>query len=80
MPLTLRLYSWIVVLLDCGHTLSDSIKYICTNIKKVAPAVVWVAAILSNLLSLDRVFREDKENGTLEQIWLGGRIYDLVMY
>lgn len=43
------------------------------TLKSIAPAVIWVAAILSNLLSLERIFRDDKDSGTLEQIWLGGQ-------
>lgn len=33
-----------------------------------APAILWVGALLSALLSLDRLFRSDQEDGTLEQI------------
>ncbi len=40
---------------------------------KIAPPVLWITAILSNLLSTERLFREDLANGTLEQIWLCGR-------
>lgn len=36
----------------------------------VAPAVLWVAALLAALLSLDRLFRGDYEDGSLEQICL----------
>ncbi len=35
-----------------------------------APAVLWVGALLSSLLSLDRLFRGDFEDGTLEQWFL----------
>jgi len=35
----------------------------------VAPAVLWVAVLLSGLLSLDNLFRGDAEDGSLEQ-WL----------
>lgn len=37
---------------------------------QVAPGVVWVAALLSTLLSMDSLFRSDYEDGTLEQILL----------
>ena len=49
----------------------------------VAPGALWVAALLAALLSLDRLFREDLEDGSLDQILLsphplallaGGRI------
>jgi heme exporter protein B len=35
-----------------------------------APAVLWVGALLSMLLTLDRLFRGDYEDGTLEQLCL----------
>lgn len=37
---------------------------------KVAPAVSWIAALLSLLLSLDRLFRDDYLDGSLEQLRL----------
>lgn len=36
----------------------------------VTPALVWVAALLAALLSLQRLFRPDFEDGTLEQMLL----------
>ncbi len=33
-----------------------------------APAVLWVAALLAALLTLERLFRSDLEDGTLEQM------------
>jgi len=35
----------------------------------IAPGVVWVAVLLSGLLSLDTLFRSDAEDGSLEQ-WM----------
>ncbi|RRC99417.1 heme exporter protein CcmB [Amphritea balenae] len=37
---------------------------------EVAPGVVWVAALLATLLSMDSLFRSDFEDGTLEQLLL----------
>jgi len=34
----------------------------------LAPAIVWIAALLSALLSLDHMFRSDMEDGALEQM------------
>jgi len=34
----------------------------------MAPGVIWVAALLASMLSLDSLFRADYEDGTLEQI------------
>lgn len=36
----------------------------------MAPGVIWVAALLASMLSLDTLFRADFEDGTLEQIVL----------
>ncbi|GAA0494599.1 MULTISPECIES: heme exporter protein CcmB [Tatumella] len=37
---------------------------------RVAPGVVWVAALLSSLLALERLFRDDFSDGSLEQLLL----------
>ena len=39
-------------------------------LREIAPGVIWVAALLSSLLSLDSLFRSDYEDGSLEQIYL----------
>lgn len=36
-------------------------------LQAVAPGIIWVAALLAAMLSLDSVFRSDFEDGTLEQ-------------
>ncbi|WP_244534438.1 heme exporter protein CcmB [Halomonas caseinilytica] len=36
----------------------------------IAPGLLWVAALLAALLSLDGLFREDAEDGALEQLLL----------
>ena len=38
--------------------------------REVAPGIIWVAALLAAMLSLDSVFRSDFEDGALEQILL----------
>jgi heme exporter protein B len=40
-------------------------------LREIAPGVIWVAALLSSLLSLRRLFESDHADGTLEQILLG---------
>lgn len=37
---------------------------------RIAPGVIWVAALLAALLSLDGLFRSDFEDGSLEQMLL----------
>jgi len=39
-------------------------------LQTIAPGVIWVAALLAALLSLDSLFRADFEDGSLEQIVL----------
>jgi len=39
-------------------------------LRKVAPGVIWVAALLSTLLGLHRMFAADYQDGTLEQLIL----------
>jgi len=41
------------------------------QLRAVAPGVIWVAALLSSLLSLRRLFESDHADGTLEQMLLG---------
>ncbi|MBF3313848.1 heme exporter protein CcmB, partial [Leptospira borgpetersenii serovar Hardjo-bovis] len=37
---------------------------------RIAPGVVWVAALLASLLAMDRLFRDDARDGALEQLML----------
>ncbi len=39
-------------------------------LRSIAPGVVWVAALLASMLSLGRVFSNDYQDGTLEQMLL----------
>ena len=50
-----------------------------SRLRDVAPGVLWVAALLSSLLALDFLFREDAEDGTLEQYMLSGRSLSLLL-
>ncbi len=38
-------------------------------LRRLAPGIIWIAALLAGLLSLERAFKDDFENGSLEQ-WL----------
>ena len=42
-------------------------------LRDMAPGVIWVAALLSSLLSLDSLFKSDADDGTLEQLALSGQ-------
>jgi heme exporter protein B len=41
------------------------------QLRAIAPGVIWVAALLSSMLSLRRLFEADHADGTLEQMLLG---------
>jgi len=42
-------------------------------LRQMAPGVLWVAALLASLLSMDGLFKGDAEDGTLEQLALSGQ-------
>ena len=37
---------------------------------EIGPGLIWIAALLSTFLNLDRLFRQDYEDGSLEQLLL----------
>jgi heme exporter protein B len=41
------------------------------KLRAIAPGVIWVSALLSSMLSLNRLFAADHADGTLEQMLLG---------
>lgn len=41
-----------------------------STLTKIAPGIIWVAALLSTLLSLERLFKADHADGSLEQMLL----------
>lgn len=47
---------------------------------RIAPGVLWVALLLSSLLSADRMFHDDYEDGSLEVIALGPLPLELVAF
>jgi heme exporter protein B len=50
-----------------------------SRLRDVAPAALWVAALLSSLLALDRLFREDAQDGSLEQLALSGWSFAMLL-
>lgn len=40
------------------------------TLQRIGPGVIWVAAILSSLLGMERLFRDDYQQGWLEQLAL----------
>jgi heme exporter protein B len=43
-----------------------------SQLRDIAPAALWVGALLSSLLALDLLFRDDGQDGALEQLALCG--------
>jgi heme exporter protein B len=43
------------------------------QLRAIAPGVLWIAALLAALLALDFLFRDDAQDGTLEQYALSGQ-------
>jgi heme exporter protein B len=43
------------------------------QLRTIAPGVLWIAALLAALLALDFLFRDDAQDGTLEQYALSGQ-------
>jgi heme exporter protein B len=48
------------------------------TLQTIGPGVIWVAAILSSLMGLERLFRDDFQDGSLEQLLLSGSALPLV--
>ncbi|OGT22180.1 MAG: heme exporter protein CcmB [Gammaproteobacteria bacterium RBG_16_57_12] len=46
----------------------------------IAPGVIWVAALLANMLSLSRLFSDDFRDGTLEQMLIAPQPLSLVVF
>ena len=46
---------------------------------RIGPAILWIAALLSTLLGLDRLFQADHEDGSLDLIRAGGTPLELVV-
>ncbi len=47
---------------------------------RVAPAMVWIGALLTSLLSLDRLFQADDEDGTLDLLLLSGSAIEALSF
>ena len=45
------------------------------TLQRIGPGVIWIAAILSSLLGMERLFRDDFADGSLEQLQLSGQPY-----
>ncbi|MCG8537829.1 MAG: heme exporter protein CcmB [Pseudomonadales bacterium] len=50
------------------------------TLEKIAPGVIWIAALLSTLLSVDSLFRQDFDDGSLELILLSPQPLFVVVF
>ncbi len=50
------------------------------TLRKIAPGVVWVAALLSSMLALERIFLADYMDGALEQLLLTPQPLSLLVF
>jgi len=48
-------------------------------LKRIGPAILWLAALLASLLALDRLFAADHEDGSLDLILTGRTPLELVV-
>lgn len=48
-------------------------------LRAIGPGVIWVSALLAGLLALNRLFREDFEDGSLEQLALSEHPLSLLL-
>jgi heme exporter protein B len=49
------------------------------TLRRIAPGIIWVAALLAALLSFGRLFANDHADGTLEQMLLTGEPLPLIV-
>lgn len=50
------------------------------RLREVAPGVLWAAALLASLLALEFLFRDDAQDGTLEQYALSGQSLTTLLF
>jgi heme exporter protein B len=48
-------------------------------LKRIGPAILWLAALLASLLALDRLFAGDRDDGSLDLILMGRAPLELVI-
>lgn len=48
-------------------------------LSRLGPAILWIGALLSTLLGLDRLFEADRDDGTLDLLILSGKPLELIV-
>ena len=46
---------------------------------RIGPAMLWIGALLATLLGLDRLFQDDRDDGSLDLLFLSGLPLELVV-
>ncbi len=47
-------------------------------LSRIGPAILWIGALLATLLGLDRLFQDDRDDGTLDHFFLTGLPLELM--
>src|SRR3984957_9167849 len=50
-----------------------------TLLGRIAPAILWIAALLATLLGLDRLFQADREDGSLDLLLMSETPLELIV-
>ena len=48
-------------------------------LSRIGPAILWIGALLATLLGLDRLFQDDRDDGSLDLVFLSGVPMQLVV-
>lgn len=46
---------------------------------RIGPAILWIGALLATLLGLDRLFQDDRDDGSLDLLFLSGQPLELIV-
>jgi heme exporter protein B len=49
------------------------------QLQRIGPAILWIGALLASLLTLDRLFAADHEDGSLDLLLMGGAPLELAV-
>src|SRR6187402_3470747 len=49
------------------------------QLQRIGPAILWIGALLASLLTLDRLFAADHEDGSLDLLLMGGTPLELAV-
>jgi heme exporter protein B len=48
-------------------------------LSRIGPAILWIGALLATLLGLDRLFQDDRQDGSLDLLVLSGHPLELIV-